>query len=135
MFVYIKNRGNWKIKIFLLYNLPFRRDCGGPAKLDVDRCGCKCEKLLVTWDCCRVGCSGGATQTPSEWAADDEETLSITDEGCGCCWTINGEEGAFGGGTIANGKVSIGCARWGGNADCKNSTICLLLLGGSWRGG
>jgi hypothetical protein len=31
--------------------------------------------------------------------------------------------------------VSIGCARWGGRADCKKSTICLLLVGGSCRGG
>ena len=46
--------------------LPFKRGCGGPAKFGVGRCGCKCEKLPVTCGCCLFGCSGGATQTPSE---------------------------------------------------------------------
>lgn len=116
------------------WNLPFRRDCDDPAKFVGVLCGCKCEKLLVTGVCCLLGCSGGATQTPSACAADDDAILSIVDELCECGWPPNAVEVVFAVGAMAKDSVSIGCARWAW-ADCKKATICLLLLGGSCRAG
>lgn len=64
--VHLNFKKSKEMNSFFLFVLPFKRDCGCPTKLDVGRCGCKCEKLAVTCGCCLVCCSGGATQTPSE---------------------------------------------------------------------